>query len=220
MIFDSLSKSEALRYMGQRGEVPPELEKILEKSEELIKKNIFPKYVYRTADININENIIKISGFPTDIISSDLASHLRNCYKAVIMAVTLTAEADRLISRAEISDMAEAYALDALCSSAIETACDIAEKEIFSVIKPEYTTWRYSAGYGDLSISYQKDFIRFLNAEKRIGLTLTPEFLMIPRKSVTAIIGISDKPLENKRRDCKSCNMYGRCRFSEEGGHC
>lgn len=220
MKLESLSRSETLRYMCHKGEVPPELEKILEKSENLIKSRIFPKYVYRTASINITGKTTELSDFPALIESSDLSGHLKNCNRAVIMAVTLTSEADRLISRAEISDMTEAYTLDAMCSSAIETACDIAEREIFSEIGAKYTTWRYSAGYGDLSLSYQKDFIRFLNAEKRIGLTLTPEYLMIPRKSVTAIIGISDNPLENKRRSCSICSMYGKCRFSLEGGHC
>lgn len=220
MKLESLSRSETLRYMCHKGEVPAELEKILEKSENLIKSCVFPKYVYRTADINISGNKIEISGFPSVVESSDLSEHLKNCNRAVIMAVTLTSEADRLINRAEISDMTEAYTLDAMCSSAIETACDMAEREIFSEIGAEYTTWRYSAGYGDLSLSYQRDFIRFLNAEKRIGLTLTPEFLMIPRKSVTAIIGISENPLENKRRSCSLCNMYGKCRFSLQGGHC
>ena len=220
MKLESLSRSETLRYMCHKGEVPPELEKILEKSENLIKSRIFPKYVYRTVSVNITGKTTELSDFPTVIESSDLSAHLKNCNKAIIMAVTLTSEADRLISRAEVSDMTEAYTLDAMCSSAIETACDIAEKEIFSETGAKYTTWRYSAGYGDLSLSYQKDFIRFLNTEKRIGLTLTPEYLMIPRKSVTAIIGISENPLENKRRSCSLCSMYGKCRFSLEGGHC
>lgn len=220
MKFESLSRSETLRYMCHKGEVPAELEKILEKSENLIKLNIFPKYVYRTVSVKINENITEFSDFPTVVESFDLAHHLKNCDRAVIMAVTLTSEADRLISRSEISDMTMAYTLDAMCSSAIETACDMVEKEIFSEIGAKYTTWRYSAGYGDLSLSYQKDFIRFLNTEKRIGLTLTPEYLMIPRKSVTAVIGISDTPLENKRRSCNLCSMHGKCRFSLEGGHC
>lgn len=223
MKFETLSRSETLRYMGHKGEVPEELEKILEKSENLIKSSIFPKYVYRVSEIEIpedSENKIKFSGLPVSIESKDLKNHLKNCNKAIIMAVTLTSTADRLISCAEVKNMAEAYTLDAMCSSAIETACDMAESEIFSEIGVKYSVWRYSAGYGDFSLSYQKDLIKFLNAEKRIGLTLTPEYLMIPRKSVTAIIGISDIPVENKRKGCQSCNMKGKCRFSLEGGHC
>lgn len=220
MILNSISRNETLRYMGHKGEIPAELEKILSKCENLIKTSIFPKYVYRTCALNIEGDKIKLEGFPTIIESSDLKNHLENCNRAVIMAVTLTSEADRLISRAEISDMTEAFTLDAMCSSAIETACDITESEIFQEIGAKYTVWRYSAGYGDLDLSYQKDFIKFLNTEKRIGLTLTPEYLMIPRKSVTAIIGVSEVPVENKRKSCQSCNMRGRCRFSADGGHC
>lgn len=220
MELSSISISQTLRYMGHSGEIPHALESVLKESEQLIKSNIFPKYVYRVTEINTEGSKVKLSGFPNIIESNDLAEHLKGCSKAIIMAVTLTSEADKLISRAEITDMTKAYTLDAMCSSAIETACDIAESEIFENVGVKYSTWRYSAGYGDFAISYQSDFIRYLNAEKRIGLTVTPEYLMIPRKSVTAIIGVSDNPVESKHRGCQSCNMREKCRYSSEGTHC
>ena len=45
-------------------------------------------------------------------------------------------------------------------------------------------------GYGDLSLNYQKDIIEFLQAKKNIGVSLTESLMMVPVKSVTAIIGI------------------------------
>lgn len=41
--------------------------------------------------------------------------------------VTISADADRLIRIAQIRDMAEAVAIDSLCSVAVEQACDRAE---------------------------------------------------------------------------------------------
>ena len=50
---------------------------------------------------------------------------------------------------------------------------------------------RFSPGYGDLSITIQKDFLQALNADKTVGLSLSEGNLMIPEKSVTAFIGVS-----------------------------
>ena len=114
--------------------------------------------------------------------------------------------------------MAEALATDALCSAAIEQVCDKAEHEIFQVQKYEFRTWRFSAGYGDLPISLQKSLTEYLNAQRRIGLTVTDNFLMIPRKSVTAIIGVSDTPLKKHgTAGCSACNLRDRCNFADSG---
>ena len=51
-------------------------------------------------------------------------------------------------------------------------------------------TPRFSPGYGDLSLDLQTDLIRITEAQKHIGITLSENLIMIPTKSVTAIIGI------------------------------
>ena len=52
---------------------------------------------------------------------------------------------------------------------------------------------RFSPGYGDLPIEVQKDFLPLLDAERRLGITLSESCLMAPSKSVTAIIGVASK---------------------------
>ena len=44
-----------------------------------------------------------------------------------------------------------------------------------------------------MALSVQKDICRELETAKQIGITLTDSMLMIPEKSVTAIIGIKKK---------------------------
>ena len=51
---------------------------------------------------------------------------------------------------------------------------------------------RYSPGYGDLSLSVQKDVLNILNADKILGIKLGENLLMIPKKSITAIQGVID----------------------------
>ena len=48
---------------------------------------------------------------------------------------------------------------------------------------------RFSAGYGDLSLDFQHEIFKVLSPEKHLGITLSSGGLMIPTKSVTAMIG-------------------------------
>ena len=81
-------------------------------------------------------------------------------------------------------------------------------------------TFRYSPGYGDLPLDVQNSFLRALDAQKKIGLTVSENNLLFPRKSVTAIIGIVDSEIKNKRKSCNECSNYENCNFRREGESC
>ena len=49
---------------------------------------------------------------------------------------------------------------------------------------------RFSPGYGDLSLDTQKKLLSALDSQRKIGITLTESLLMLPTKSVSAIIGL------------------------------
>ncbi|MGN0575406.1 MAG: vitamin B12 dependent-methionine synthase activation domain-containing protein [Ruminococcus sp.] len=83
-----------------------------------------------------------------------------------------------------------------------------------------YRTWRYSPGYGDLPLSLQRDILLYLNAMRRIGLTVTEDSLLIPSKSVTAVIGISHTPVNRTKGGCAVCNMRESCAFRGTSGRC
>jgi cobalamin-dependent methionine synthase I len=51
------------------------------------------------------------------------------------------------------------------------------------------TKHRYSPGYGDLSLRHQKIIFDLLDLQ-RLDLTITPDYILIPEKSVVAIAGI------------------------------
>ena len=117
--------------------------------------------------------------------------------------------------------MTSALILDSMASTAIEQVCDTAEKEIREKIsKDNFMTWRFSPGYGDLPITIQREFVRVTDAEKRIGLTVNEGGILLPRKSVTAIIGLSKEPIPKQRRGCAYCNMNKTCQFRKGGTHC
>ena len=79
---------------------------------------------------------------------------------------------------------------------------------------------RFSPGYGDLPLEIQKDLCRMLNASRRIGLTVSESMLMVPCKSVTAVIGIAEEPQDHRASGCEVCNLFRTCEFRKEGGTC
>ena len=219
MELSQVSKSEAARYMGVRGEPDERITAILDNCEPIVRKRLRPAYVYREVEVAFADDGVHLSGVNVPLTGKDIRSHLSGCKKAIIFAATVSAEADKLIRQAAVTDMTESLAYDCLCSAAIEQVCNRAEEEIFAGSKV-YRTWRFSPGYGDLPISLQKELLYALNAQRRIGLTVTANSLLIPSKSVTAIIGVSDEPItQHKKGGCAECNMRGRCAFSKEGSN-
>ncbi len=219
MKLGDVSREEASRYMGVKGEPDEQIRALLERYEPIVRERMRPAYVYRELRAEHTAEGVSFPDIGLLLPGEDIRRHLSGCGRAVLFAATLSAEADKLIRQAQVEGMAEAMAVDALCSAAIEQVCDRAEKEIFSAVEAPYRTWRYSPGYGDLPIDVQKDVLKALNAQRRIGLTVTESCLLIPSKSVTAVIGISDSPPEGQRRKgCAGCSLRESCAFSKLGG--
>lgn len=204
-----ISKEEAARYMGVKGEPDPAVKDILDRYEPIVRKQLRPNFVYRETDLVFAEDCVIVGGIR--MTGNSVREHLKNCKRAVIFAATVSGEADKLIRQTAVTDMAAALAVDCLCSAAVEQVCNSVEDIIFSKVDAPYRTWRFSPGYGDLPISVQKDFLMALNAQRRIGLTVTESCLLLPSKSVTAIIGISDIPPEHKSHGCAVCSMRNSC---------
>ena len=79
---------------------------------------------------------------------------------------------------------------------------------------------RYSPGYGDLDIRVNKDILNLLNAHRKIGVTVTDTGIMIPRKSVVALIGITDKKIVQTKRTCENCTNRDNCKFRRKAEGC
>lgn len=218
---ERLNLKDAFRYMGHKsGEIRENLLAIADECEKALLKAIQPRMVYRVFDIEKTEKGVEIKNTSLILEGSDIADHLKDCQRAVLMCVTLSSETDKVIRSYEACDMEKAFVADALASAAVEQVCEIAEELIQKEVGDYHYTWRFSPGYGDFPLDVQRDFIKVTDAHKRIGLGVTDTFILIPRKSVTAVIGISEKELPRKRRGCICCNMRERCEFRKGGDHC
>lgn len=219
---EKINRDEAFRYMGQRGEPSAELvglATLTDECEARLLKAIDPKLIYAVFDIERGENI-SVRGTHLKLGGESIRGHLEGCGKCALMAVTLGAGVDRVIREFGSGAIEKAFVADALASAAVEQVCDLAEEEIKSRLEGAYFTRRFSPGYGDLPLDIQRDFLDVLNAQKRIGLTVTDSLILIPRKSVTAIIGISNQELSPKTRGCSTCLIREKCELRKRGEHC
>ena len=122
---------------------------------------------------------------PLTLESRDLWRCLRGAREAYLFAATLGHGVDLLIRKYAALSAADLLIVQAIAATAIEQYIDDETASWGEKLLP-----RYSPGYGDLPLSVQPDFLAALDAQKTLGITLTETFLMIPSKSVTAIIGI------------------------------
>ncbi len=155
---------------------------------------------YEKVPVTIAGGIVDL-GFKM-FYSHSLAKNLSGCDYAYVLAATTGIEANRLIERNSAVNPLEGLVTDCVGSAAIETFCD---KINLSLGDTEYLRPRFSPGYGDLMLDYQKDIIEFLQTKKNIGMGLTESLMMVPVKSVTAIIGIGKEKNKCTGPGCMIC---------------
>ena len=207
----AINRAEVLRYLGNsRTGMTESMTLLLDECEREILSTATPKYLYKT--VSADE-----SGL---LVGESIARHMQNCEYAVVICATLGAGIDKLIRTAQVTDMAKTVVLDAMASAAIEQVCNKLDGIIAAQNEGKFLTWRFSPGYGDYPIELQKDFLTILDAPRKIGLCTNDSSILTPTKSVTAIMGVSDTPLEQKRRGCTGCNMAKTCKFRKNGERC
>ena len=201
-----MDTKEVLRYLGYRdeeadGQIISQIKLMSEElASEVNSKNIFSVWDCKTSQDTVTLGEIIIN-------SLDLARHLCGCEKAVLLAATLGTGADNLLRRYNALDMEKALVAQAVCTVMIEEYCDavVCEASQNALLEGLYPITRFSPGYGDFDIIWQKDILKLLDCEKRIALTLTEGYMLIPSKSVTALVGFGKEKTGNSENKCARC---------------
>ncbi len=213
-----VNRNEVLLYLGYKGgEIPPEVREDIRRCEELLLQTARPRIVWRCFSLLPDGSLAGSDFRPA---GNDVRELLAGCEAVIFLAATLGAESESLIRRTQVRNMADAVILDACGSAAIENVCDNLCLDLQTEFAPRYLTDRFSPGYGDLPFSQQPDFCRLLNAGRRIGVSLSPGGLMIPQKSVTALLGVSPVPVKRRARGCASCDLFLTCGYRKDGTGC
>lgn len=194
-----LNIAEMLRYAGfpmdvarkiASGElVDEEINERQKKALDLIKGQLTYKVGYKFIKLEREDGY---PVFPFQQHSDNLKNNLENCEYAIMFAATIGSGIDRLIRRYEKTARDMGIFLQGLGAERVESLCDTFNRDVKTIALEAglKAHARYSPGFGDLPITVQSDFLKTLDAERRMGITLSDSFLMAPSKSVTAITGL------------------------------
>ncbi len=165
---------------------------------------------------------ILLKGSSLALPGRDIATLFAECSHCILLAVSIGAAVDRILRRAQVLNMADAVILDFCASSAVEDLCGRINSDLENEYEAKdlYLTDRFSPGYGDLPVDLQREICRVLQTDKRLGLTASASNMLIPSKSITAIIGISNRPQPKRISGCGSCKMVKNCSFRKAGTTC
>ncbi len=177
-----VDRREILRYAGVRG-YAPEIEALLEECLSEASDKLTYKICYCDFPVIAKNNSIDL-GF-AETSSGDLRKHIEGCDKIILFAATVGIGIDRLIARYASISPTKSLLFQAIGAERIEALCEVFNKE--------HGGSRFSPGYGDLPLEFQKEIFTALDCPRKIGLSLNESMLMSPSKSVTAIIGVKNE---------------------------
>ena len=177
---------DVLRYLRVK-ESDSTMRRLLEECWNCVYEVAVPKAVFAKVNIKISRGRGTVDFGFMKVKSQNLVDLLNGCEEAYIMATTLGIGVDRLFEKYMRILQTKAAVCDATASALIESFCDYVND---LVVDGKEATMRFSPGYGDFDLSHQRDILGFLDANKKIGISLTDSLMMQPTKSVTAIIGI------------------------------
>jgi hypothetical protein len=209
----TIDRAETRRYAGLRGDTqfPDDLLDQACMAAKLLAKprGCWQIYSYCTQTATIKYG----TGFT--LASKSITRHLAEAVKIAVCAVTIGDDLEHAVSEHFAKgEYTAGLLLDAAGSSAVETIADavnalIADQEAqsgYSAIR------RFSPGYGDWSITDQSKILALAGADV-INLSATTSCMLQPRKSVTAIIGLTattshQSSPNDTGGNCQACPLH------------
>ena len=204
---EEIKQSEVLRYLGYRGQKAGEA--VTEQIKECIRetlKVIQPRFVYRRFPLTFLEDDMMEAGGLV-LKSRNLSTNLRGCREVIFFAATLGNGVDRLMTRFGRLNITKAAVLQAVGAAAMEAYCDQCQRRLEEELQTEHLFLRprFSPGYGDLPLVIQGRFLDTIEATKRAGIYLSEGDIMLPEKSITAIMGVSEVNSHCRIEGCEAC---------------
>ena len=229
-----LDREEALGYVGYAGqEMDAHLRDRFEKLAESCERDLKPTCVwalYQVDEERTRENAeagtpaVALRGCALALPGRDIAAHLQGACEAALLACTLGAASEREMRKLGALSATDELLYSAACSALVEAAANAAEARIVAqaAARRLHTNWRFSPGYGDLPLSIQPEFLRTLDATRRAGIVVNAGGLMVPTKSVTAVVGLFDQPAPGAevRTRCGVCQLKQCCELRKRGTTC
>jgi hypothetical protein len=163
-------------------------------------------FAYTIRDVeSVRKNHVDI-GDSIILESKVIARLLGQCEKVGVFVLTIGSHLEEMVAYlAENGLVLQATVLDAIGSGAAEQLAVFVEDRVRNVASylGLSISRRFSPGYCDWSVEQQEMIFHALGGNSA-GVCLTSEYLMLPRKSVSGIIGIGSKEIE-EYNPCRTC---------------
>ena len=226
-----INRAEMLRYLGYSGqEIAGELAERIERIAQMCEGALAPRGAVRcfcvvpAPDAPDGVPSIGLAGTTVRLRGKSAFLHLKDARFCAVLACTLGAESERRLHALAATDPLGAALFDAACSAYVEAGVSALEAEVRARAEDEgYTiNWRFSPGYGDLSLDVQPDLLAALDAVRGLGITCTSSHMLAPSKSVTAFVGLFDAApaAADAPHPCSLCRLRGACSLRARGVTC
>lgn len=211
-----INPREVLRYMGCRPDnADGKIRELAEKSISEIYPRLSCRACFERYPVAFENDGILNLGF-AETTSAGLKKNLDGCKEIILFAATIGMDTDRIIQKNSLLSPSAAVAAQAVGAAAIEGWCDILCRrfEKTESMSGNHIRPRFSPGYGDFPLDIQRRIFSVLDCSRKIGVTLTDSLLMMPSKSVSAIVGIGGGKKKCTETGCAACNNIN-CEFRE-----
>lgn len=214
-----VNPDEVRRYLGyQLGqtEESARVNQLIEQTISTVGERACPRGIIRTCFLSeLPGGQFALPGGELCLSSGDLTELLAGCSLISLLVVTLGQQVDDYVSDLLSQGLYTAAAVaDAIGSDAAEQAMEQLDDRLRQAAADLGfgLTRRFSPGYGDVSLRLQRDLLRLLAAES-IGVHLTKSDLMVPQKSITALLGWrAGACADDDSNKCAVCQKHD-CRF-------
>ena len=180
-----VDKREIMRYAKSLGdeENASIINECIDKSGGVLNYNI----AFCELNFTINGGVCDFGAF--SVSSHSLSKNLSEAKRVFLFVASVGHGIDRLINKYSRTSPHKALFYNAIGTERVEALADSFVKWLEDKTSLKAMP-RFSAGYGDLPLSIQKDIFEFLKPEKQAGVFLSDNFIMSPSKSVTAFLGL------------------------------
>lgn len=190
-----INRDEVLRYLGYRRgktELPPEVARLLDEEIAHAMALLHPRGAWRTYPVKCQgDGLVRVVGSDVTVTGPKIVRALGEIQSLTTLVVTIGTELeDAVAAYFQQGELARASILDAIGSDAAEEAAEELNRLLDEEAAREGLSLspRLSPGYGDWDLAVQAELVRAAGGEE-IGVKVTPENILVPRKSISAVIG-------------------------------
>lgn len=210
-LFYSLSENTLIKLLGYSQENVPH--SVFESAKNLLSgvvKLLSPQGGFKIFDsqsVSFSKDYFRVKD-QTFNCGKIITSNFKKCESLSIITVSLGNKiSDEIRELMDSGDILAGFILDKIASEIVEQYADKIEEMISNLCNTQNLkiTNRYSPGYCGWDVKEQQKLFALL-PEKFCGISLTDSSLMIPIKSISAVIGIG-KNAEKKDYQCSICDI-------------